>query len=238
MKVLGYELNTGYPDMPVLHKKIINTINPHSYCVAKKDPKFQEALQASDLLIPDGTGIVWAARILRGERIQRIAGADMHQYLLKQAQKYGLKVFYMGASQDTLSKIEKRIQAEHPAIRCKSYSPPYKPTFSEEDNRTMCKAINAFQPDILFVGMTAPKQEKWVHQNKQQLDAKVICSIGAVFDFYAGTVKRSSQFWIRLGLEWLPRLLKEPKRLWKRNMISSPIFIWDVFKDKLFKANL
>ena len=195
MQILGYEVKEAYPDFPVSQKKVINTINPHSYCVAKKDVEFREALQASDLLIPDGTGIVWAARVLKDKKIKRIAGADMHRYLLTQAQKHGLKVFYMGASEETLAKIEARIQHEYPAIQFRSYSPPYKPAFSEEDNRKIQEAINVFQPDILFVGMTAPKQEKWVHQNKDYLQAQVICSIGAVFDFYAGTVQRPGVFW-------------------------------------------
>ena len=97
----------------------------------------------------------------------------------------------------------------------------------------MVEAVNAFQPDYLFVGMTAPKQEKWVYENRNKLNATLICSIGAVFDFYAGTVQRSSQFWISLGLEWFPRLLREPKRLWRRNFISTPRFIIDVLGMKL-----
>lgn len=233
MQILGYEVKEEYPDFPVLSKKIINTINPHSYCVAKKDNKFQEALWASSLLIPDGTGIVWAARVLKEKKIKRIAGADMHLYLLKQAQKHGLKVFYMGASQETLSKIEKRVQIEYPAVRCKSYSPPYKPAFSNEDNQKIFEAINAFDPDILFVGMTAPKQEKWVYENREYLNVNVICSIGAVFDFYAGTVQRPGPVWQKLGLEWLPRFLKEPRRLARRNLISTPTFIKDVLRAKL-----
>ena len=92
----------------------------------------------------------------------------------------------------------------------------------------MVMAINNFKPDILFVGMTAPKQEKWVFVNKENIDANTIVSVGAVFDFYAGTVRRSSPFWIKLGLEWLPRFLREPKRLAKRNLVSTPKFILQV----------
>lgn len=99
----------------------------------------------------------------------------------------------------------------------------------------MIAAINAFAPDILFVGMTAPKQEKWVYAHKSQIDARVICSIGAVFDFYAGTVQRSHPIWIKMGLEWLPRLMREPRRLARRNFVSTPQFLWDVFKTALKK---
>lgn len=233
MTLLGYNIDCTYPVIPATQKKVINTINPHSYCVAKKDDKFQKALKEADILIPDGTGIVWAARMLKGKTISRITGTDMHAYLLKQAQEHQLKVFYMGSSDETLFKIKERIQKEYPAISCGTYSPPYKAVFSEEDNQAMRDAINSFRPDILFVGMTAPKQEKWVHQNREELQANVICSIGAVFDFYAGTVERPGPFWQKLGLEWLPRLLREPKRLWHRNFISTPKFLLEVAFQKL-----
>ena len=98
----------------------------------------------------------------------------------------------------------------------------------------MCKKVNLITPNVLFVGMTAPKQEKWVHEFRGNLDADIICSIGAVFDFYAGNIKRSSNFWIYLGLEWLPRLVKEPKRLFYRNFISTPKFIFEIIKMKFF----
>ena len=108
-----------------------------------------------------------------------------------------------------------------------------KTEFSKEDSRKMIQEVNQFNLDILFVGMTAPKQEKWVASNKSNLNATIIVSIGAVFDFYAGTVKRSSSFWIKIGLEWLPRLIKEPKRLWYRNFVSSPMFLWYLLRTKI-----
>jgi N-acetylglucosaminyldiphosphoundecaprenol N-acetyl-beta-D-mannosaminyltransferase len=100
----------------------------------------------------------------------------------------------------------------------------------------MINAVNKFSPDVLFVGMTAPKQEKWVYENRHRIKTPVICSIGAVFDFYAGTVKRPGKFWISIGLEWLPRLLREPRRLWRRTLISTPLFIWIVIIEKIRKG--
>ena len=219
-------------EIDINKKQIINTINPHSYCEAKKDKVFAEALLDSDVLLPDGSGIVLASKFLLGKTIKKIAGADIHQYLLEQANLKGDKVFYLGASENTLQLIEKRIAKDYPNISVSSYSPPYKPEFTAEDTNKMLKAVNAFKPKILFVGMTAPKQEKWVFDNKDQLEPNIVTSIGAVFDFYAGTVKRSSPFWIKLGLEWLPRLVREPKRLWKRNFVSTPLFLCDLFKTK------
>jgi N-acetylglucosaminyldiphosphoundecaprenol N-acetyl-beta-D-mannosaminyltransferase len=234
ISILGYSIQTSLPDAIAQEKLVINTINPHSYCEAKADAQFQQALQASDVLLPDGIGIVFAAKLLVGKKIPKIAGSDLHAHLIQKANKEGLKIFYLGASQDTLQKIQNRLVKEQPNCSAGFYSPPFKAEFNEEENTQMLAAIHAFAPDILFVGMTAPKQEKWVHAHKSQINARIICSIGAVFDFYAGTVKRSHPIWIKMGLEWLPRLLREPRRLARRNFISTPRFIFSVFKEKYF----
>jgi N-acetylglucosaminyldiphosphoundecaprenol N-acetyl-beta-D-mannosaminyltransferase len=227
--------NAPLSSIPLDKKCVINTINPHSYCVTKEDAVFKAALLAGDVLLPDGFGIVLATKVLTGKKIDKIAGADIHHYLLEQANKKQQRVFYLGASTATLKLIEARLQKEFPAITVGSYSPPYKPTFTAEDTRAMLVAVSLFKPDFLFVGMTAPKQEKWVYTNKDHIDATVITSIGAVFDFYAGTVKRSSPFWIKIGLEWLPRLVREPKRLWRRNFVSTPTFVFEIINEK-FKS--
>jgi len=232
IKVLGYSIDTNLPQITTT-KTVVNTINPHSYCVTKNDEDFENALKSSDYILPDGSGIVLAVKILLGKNIAKIAGADLHYHLLVELNRISGKVFYLGASQKTLNLIQNRIAYDFPNIMVQTYSPPYKQEFTEEDNQEMRDQVNAFTPDVLFVGMTAPKQEKWVNKNKDFLDAKIIASIGAVFDFYAGTVKRPGKVWIKLGLEWLPRLCREPKRLWRRNFISSPLFLFYVFMEKL-----
>jgi N-acetylglucosaminyldiphosphoundecaprenol N-acetyl-beta-D-mannosaminyltransferase len=231
--LLGYGISEFIPELGHETQTIINTINPHSYCVAKTDPEFQQALHASDVLLPDGIGIVYATKLLVEKKISKIAGSDLHIHLIQKANQEGLKIFYLGASRDTLQKIQNRLVKEQPNCSAGFYSPPFKAEFSQEENTEMIAVINAFKPDILFVGMTAPKQEKWVYAHKSQINAHVICSIGAVFDFYGGTVKRPSSFWVNLGLEWFIRFLGEPKRLFKRNFISSSIFIRDVVFLKL-----
>jgi N-acetylglucosaminyldiphosphoundecaprenol N-acetyl-beta-D-mannosaminyltransferase len=214
--------------------RVINTINPHSYCVSKKDKEFQVALKDSDVLLPDGIGIVWAERVLHGNKISKIAGYDLFLFLMERANTLHQKVFFLGASQATLDLIHAKALVEYPNVTVGSFSPPYKPKFTEADSPLMCAEINAFKPDVLFVGMTAPKQEKWVHKFKDELKVTNICCIGAVFDFYAGNIKRSSDFWINLGFEWLPRLIKEPKRLFHRNFVSTPKFILEVLSFKIF----
>jgi len=233
--LLGYNIHRDSLESIDLNKtKVINTINPHSYCMAKNDTLFKTALKKSDILLPDGIGIVWAERVLNGQSIKKIAGYDMFMFLMQYLNRTSGSCFFLGASTETLQKIKNKIEVDFPKVKVNSFSPPYKTQFSEEDSLVMCKHVNSIKPNVLFVGMTAPKQEKWVYNNIEKLEANTVCSIGAVFDFYAGNVKRSSQFWISIGLEWLPRFLKEPRRLAKRNLVSTPLFILEVLNRKFF----
>ena len=233
--ILGYKIyEHTLKSIDFDKNKIINTINPHSYCVAKQDLQFKQALSSSDILLPDGVGIVFANRFLNGKQIKKIAGYDLFLFLMNKLNNESGSVFFLGASKETLEKIKSKSFQDYPNITFGSFSPPYKFEFSEKDSKIMCDEVNIFNPDVLFVGMTAPKQEKWVHLYKNKLNANIICSIGAVFDFYAGNVKRSSDIWISLGLEWLPRLIKEPRRLFYRNFVSTPKFILDILSIKIF----
>ena len=228
----NYVYKSTLSTIPIETKYVINTINAYSYCEMLKDVEFEKALISSDILLPDGISMVLAAKLLNKQTIRKIAGAEIHQYLLSQANAKNQKVFYLGASEDTYHLNSNKRYNGIPNITIASYSPPYKTVFSEEDNTVMLKHINAFQPDVLFVGMTAPKQEKWVHAHKEQLDANTIVAIGAVFDFYAGTVKRAPQWMITAGLEWFYRLVKEPRRMWRRYLIGNTKFCWYVLKEK------
>lgn len=212
-------------------KTIINTINAHSYIVAKKDSDFKTALETSDILLADGEGIVLMIKKLNGQKIKKVAGADIHQSLLDLAQEKGLRCFYLGASETTLKLIEKKHIPIYNRIKFGFFSPPFKKEFSKEDTALMVEKVNSFSPDILFVGMTAPKQEKWVMQNKDDIDANIICSIGAVFDFVAETKKRAPQWAINLKLEWLYRSFTA-WRLMRRYLYSTPQFLIELFKIK------
>ena len=216
-------------------KTIINTINAHSYIVAKSDALFKNALVESDILLPDGEGIVLMAKMLKKQKINKIAGADIHDYLLDEANKKSLKCFYLGASNQTLELINKKLSKSYKNISFHFFSPPFKAIFSEEDSQSMINAINTVKPDILFVGMTAPKQEKWVHENKNEIKANIICSIGAVFDFIAETKKRAPQWILNCKLEWLYRSFTA-WRLTKRYMYSTPLFLFELYKLKYFNT--
>lgn len=215
--------------------KVFVCANPHSLVEANNDPLFQQAIHNADLVTPDGVGIIIASKILGGTIRERVTGSDIFWGLSAELNKTGGKsYFFLGASAETLAAIKEKMAMEYPNIRfAGSYSPPFKPEFSAEDSRQMVAAVNAARPDVLWVGMTAPKQEKWIHQHRDQLEVKFIGAVGAVFDFYVGNVKRSHPVFQKMGLEWLPRLLQEPQRLFKRNFISSPLFLWQVFLQKL-----
>ena len=142
-------------------------------------------------------------------------------------------VMFMGSSEKVLDLIVKRAAEVYPHLKIVTYSPPYKPEFSEEDNMAIVEAINAADPDLLWIGMTAPKQEKWTYSHWNELNIHChVGTIGAVFDFFAGTVERAPIWWQRHGLEWLYRLLKEPKRMWRRYIIGNALFLWNMLKEK------
>ena len=222
-------------------KVLINTINAHSFNVAQKDELFAEALKNGDYLIPDGASILKACKWLKAKSQpkERIAGWDLFAFEMQRlegkSKKEGVKgkVMFMGSSEKVLAKIRERVATDYPNLEVVTYSPPYKPEFSDEDNKAVIKAINDANPDLLWIGMTAPKQEKWTYAHWNELNIHChVGTIGAVFDFYAGTAKRAPQWWQEHSLEWLYRLCIEPKRMWRRYLLGNPLFLWNVMKEK------
>lgn len=216
-------------------KLLINTINAHSYNTALKDTLFAEALMKGDVLIPDGASIVMACKWLKAKSQpeERIAGWDLFVYEMERLNARGGKCFFMGSSEKVLALIREKAAKVYPNIKVETYSPPYKPEFTEEDNRLIIDAINTAKPDLLWIGMTAPKQEKWAYKHWKELNINCHCgTIGAVFDFFAGTVERAPLWWQEHSLEWLYRLLKEPKRMWRRYIIGNTLFLLNIAKEK------
>ena len=230
-------------------KALINTINAHSYNTAQKEEAFAEALSKGDYLIPDGASIVKACRWLKAKSQpkERIAGWDLFSFEMSrlnskmkecknERMKKG-KVMFLGSSEKVLSLIRERAANDYPCLEVVTYSPPYKEEFSDEDNEAMIKAINDADPDLLWIGMTAPKQEKWAYKHWYELNIHCHCgTIGAVFDFYAGTVKRAPLWWQEHSLEWLYRLLMEPRRMWRRYIIGNTKFLYYIYKERKNKA--
>ena len=217
-------------------KLMINTINAHSYNVAQKDAVFASALQAG-VLIPDGASIVKACRWIgaKSRPQERIAGWDLFSFEMSRLASTGREatVMFMGSSERVLSLIRERARHDYPSLRVVTYSPPSKPEFTDEDNLASISAINQADPDLLWIGMTAPKQEKWVYTHWPELQIRChVGAIGAVFDFYAGTARRAPQWWQDHSLEWLYRLAIEPRRMWRRYLLGNTEFLLRMLKER------
>jgi N-acetylglucosaminyldiphosphoundecaprenol N-acetyl-beta-D-mannosaminyltransferase len=210
-----------------ISQRVLVCANPHSLVVAQRDGHFLSALMHADHVVADGVGVSFMARLVGVQIGPRITGTDyFYAVLMALQQRGGGRVFFFGSSQRVLDLITQRFARDFPALTlCGVYSPPFG-SWTEEQNRRMVQVINDAKPDVLWVGMTAPKQEKWVEENRHNLAVPVIASIGAVFDFYAGTYARAPQWVCRIGLEWAYRFILEPRRMWRRNCVSAPKFLW------------
>jgi N-acetylglucosaminyldiphosphoundecaprenol N-acetyl-beta-D-mannosaminyltransferase len=240
MYLLDYKniLYTEQLDKMHAGKLLINTINANAYVTACQNNSFQTALSKSNILLPDGISIVMAMKLLTGKKYKKIAGNDLFTWEMQRLERTHGTCFFLGSSNQILHKIAKRCKVEYPNITVSHYSPPYKPAFSKEDTEAMIAAVNKVSPDVLFIGMTAPKQEEWAAENFEKVKAQHVCSIGAVFDFYAGTINRAPLWIINLGFEWLYRFMQEPKRMWRRYLVGNTTFIALIVKEKwltLFK---
>lgn len=205
-------------------KLMINTINTYSYVRARKDSRFASALEGSGALIPDGMGIVWACRLIRAKcrPSQRVTGWDLFEYEMKRLDRKGGTCFFMGSSPQVLDLIVNKAAEIYPNIKVSTYSPPYKDCLDDDDNAVIIDRINRVKPDLLWIGMSAPKQEKWLAENWGKLDIRGHAgSIGAVFSFFAGTEKRAPERWQRSGFEWLYRFAHNPSRLWRRYITGN-----------------
>jgi N-acetylglucosaminyldiphosphoundecaprenol N-acetyl-beta-D-mannosaminyltransferase len=213
--------------------------NPHSYSMSLKDKVFSRALKSADWLVPDGSGVVLASRLLGGEIRDRVTGSDVFAGLNQRLNAAGLmRVFFLGSTKETLALIKKRMANDYPNVKVAGvYSPPFKDVYSNAEISEIIKAVNSAAPDVLWVGLSAPKQEKFVFESRARLNVKFVAAVGAVFDFYSGNVKRDKDSWfVSHGMEWLPRLLQEPGRLWKRMFVSAPVFLIHVVRQR-FKNN-
>ena len=216
-------------------KLLVCTVNAWSFVTAQKDADFARVLRECDVLLPDGESIVRSCRFLHLENApaERVAGWDCFIHEMGRLEKRGGKCLFAGSTPAVLAAIRERARKEHPHIEIDTYSPPFKPEFSPEEDRAMVDYINASDPDLLWIGMTAPRQEKWLRSHWDSLTVRCHCgAVGAVFDFYAGTARRAPEQWQRRGLEWLYRLLREPRRMARRYLVGNPLFVYYVLRER------
>lgn len=208
----------------------------HSLNVAQTDKDFAQALHAADIVVADGVGVSVLGRLAGVDVGVRIPGEVYFLSLMNALEKRGKgRIFFFGSSENVLELIGERLKSEFPSLElCGVLSPPYRP-WSDLENLEMIEQINAVSPDVLWVGMGAPKQEKWVHKSHDMLDVPVIGSIGAVFDYFAGTIPAPPSWVRRMGLETPYRLIKEPRRLWRRVFLSNAMFVLRVFRQHILR---
>lgn len=213
-------------------------VNAHSAETAHRDAEFMAALRAADLLVADGFGVILASRILRQPIAERSTGPDLFMAVSRRLDAIGGRsVFYLGGTAASLDRIHARHRETFPHVRIAgSLAPPFRATFSDAERDAMIEAVVAASPDVLWVGLGAPKQEKWIHANTERLNVPLCAPIGAMFDYFAGTITPPPRWVERAGLHWAYRLVREPRRLWRRNL-DNPLFLANVTAERLWQAS-
>lgn len=191
---------------------------------AYDSPEFREAMNQADLVTPDGMPLVWALRLLGFPQARRVYGPDLTPIVIDEAARNGIPIGFLGGSPEALSKLVAHVRARFRGIQIGyCYSPPFRSLSPEEDNEVV-REINSSGIRILFVGLGTPKQDLWMARHKDQIHA-VSIGVGAAFDFLAGTKHQAPRWIMHIGMEWLFRLVLEPKRLWKRYFRHNPRFL-------------
>lgn len=208
-------------------------VNAGKIVAMQKDLQLRRSVNESDLINADGQAVVWASRILGKPLKERVAGIDLMINLIEIAHKKNYKVFFLGAKEEIVKKVVDKYSKEYSPEIIAGYRNGY---FKKEEEEIIAKQISESGADILFVAITSPKKENFLYENKKALkDVNFIMGVGGSFDVVAGKVKRAPIWMQNAGLEWLYRLLQEPKRMWKRYVIGNTKFIILVIKERFLK---
>ena len=203
----------------------IATVNPEFIMAAQEDAAFRDVLNHTALNLPDGIGVIWAARRLGRPLRERVAGSDSVDLIAQRASEQGWKVYLLGAAEGVAQKAEEVWQARYPGFNCVGTFGG-SPRVEEEDS--IIERIRVAAPDVLFVAYGAPAQDKWIARNLSRLNVPACMGVGGALDFIAGVTQRAPRWIQRLGLEWLHRLIHQPWR-WRR-MLALPRFVWRVWR--------
>lgn len=213
-------------------------LNPHSVIIAEREPAFRRVILSAHGIFCDGVGLSLASLMLNRQRAIRVYGYEFFRALSTEmsGRRVG-RVFFLGGTPDSLEELVTKFQAEYPGIAAVgSYAPPYRDEFEASEIEEMVGRIRDFGADVLWIGLGSPKQEKVLAEIVRRLPLSCAAAIGAVFDFYTGRVPHAPAWIRRIGLQWAHRLLLEPRRLWRRTLISSPAFVWLVVR-RMLRAN-
>lgn len=205
--------------------------NVHTTVMAYEDEAYRLVQNSAAMALPDGKPLSLVSRRRGFPRAERVSGPDLMPKLLERSAAQGWSHYFYGGRPETLALLRKKLQERFPAVRIAGMeAPPFRPPTWEEDEQTV-ERIRAARPDFIWVGLGAPKQENWMYGHRGKLPGLMI-GVGAAFDFYAGTVKRAPQWMQSCSLEWLYRLLQDPKRLWKRYVVTNSKFVWYLMRGK------
>ncbi len=208
--------------------------NVHVVVTASREQEFGEVVNAADMATPDGAPVAWMLRKLGTVGQARVSGPDLTWALLGRCEAEELPVYFFGSTQDTLAQLASRISTAFPRLMVTGYeAPPFRPMTSKEDAEAM-ERINTSGAGLVFVGLGCPKQEHWMLAHRGRVNA-VMLGVGAAFDFHAGTVSRAPTWMRENGLEWLHRLASEPRRLWKRYLVTNTIFVLSALSQLVVK---
>lgn len=208
--------------------------NVHSVVSARQDPVFRRVINDADMATPDGAPVAWMLRRLGFPTQPRINGPDLMWKYCQQAAGRGEAIYLFGSTPETLAILQQALRDKFPGlVIAGAHSPPFRPLTPEEDERIV-EEINASGAGVVFVSLGCPKQEKWMAAHRGRVQAVTI-GVGAAFDFHAGTVSRAPLWMQQSGLEWLHRLSAEPRRLWKRYLVTNTLFLLGAAGQLLFK---
>ena len=217
--------------------KTVCVANVHMLMEAYWNPDFGTVLKNADLVTPDGMPLVWMMRKLGAVSQERVAGLDLFVAVCELAQKLEVSLFFVGSQGEILSRMKKRLKHEFPKLRIAAMEPlPFRP-LTETEDKALIKKINESGTGLVFVSLGCPKQEKWIAQHKDRINA-VMVGLGGAFPVYAGIQKRAPRLMRNLGFEWFYRLLQEPRRLYRRYAITIPPFIWLACKQLIMSSSL
>ncbi len=206
-------------------------VNVDVLMLTRVDPELKHICGEADFVLADGMPIVWLSRLLGCGLPERVTGADMLPEICRLAAADGRSVFFVGGLQGAAATSAQKLQVQFPGLQiCGTLCPPFGFEHSQNECERLVRAINAKRPDILFVGLGAPKQEKWLWRHRNELDFGVAICVGAAFDFEAGMVLRAPKLFRMIGCEWVWRLVHEPRRLWKRYILRDFKFLGVVIR--------
>jgi N-acetylglucosaminyldiphosphoundecaprenol N-acetyl-beta-D-mannosaminyltransferase len=219
------------------HKKnlMISCMNPHSFCLFMRDKSYRQALDSTDILLCDGVGFQIVERFINHKMYSRITGLEVTEIILNLANHMGLKVSFIGSTEDNLEVLKMNVGARYQNIQIAAFAPPFAESFGENEYRDIKNFLSRENCDLVFFGLTAPKQEclSWSVCSPQ--NKHVVANVGAVFDYLSGRRRVPPIFIRKIGLEWLWRLVQDPRKLIKRTLVSAPLYLYCRLREKLYK---